>query len=127
LGFRQAKHESERHGLLTLAYDVTGIETEKRNNKEEAAMWDQWKKSFDAWEDTTARFLEQALRSPRVLNPAASALGNVTKLKTACDRVAARALGTVGLATKRDQERTLHLLGKLETKLIDLEEKLAKR
>jgi hypothetical protein len=33
----------------------------------------------------------------------------------------------LGLPTKRDQERTLHALNELESKILDLEERLAER
>ena len=32
-------------------------------------LWDKWKKGFDAWEDATAKYIEQVLKSPLVLGP----------------------------------------------------------
>jgi hypothetical protein len=90
-------------------------------------MWDRFKKAFDSLENKTATYLETYLKSPQILNPAAGALAAATRAKASSDRFAAQILGNVGLATKRDQERTLHLLTKLETKLIDLEERLTKQ
>lgn len=87
-------------------------------------IWDTWKKGFFAWEDTTARYLEQVLKSPILLAPSGVLLGGVMKAKTAYDKAAQSWVGTIGLATKRDQERTLHTLNQLESKIIDLEERL---
>jgi hypothetical protein len=87
--------------------------------------WDLWKKSFDQWEDATARLVEQFLRSPLLLGPSGQLLSTAMRAKAQVDRNLATAWGNVGLATKRDQERTLHLLNQLQGRLIDLEEQLA--
>lgn len=87
--------------------------------------WDMWKKSFDQWEDATARFVEQWLRSPLVLGPSGAMLSSAMKAKAASDKAMTQLWGNLGLPTKRDQERTLHLLNQLQSRLIDLEEQLA--
>ena len=87
-------------------------------------MWDQWKKGFDAWESATAQYMELVLKSPLVLWPAGVMLTGAMKTKTAYDKAAAQAWGSMGLPTKRDQERTLHALNRLESRLLDLEERL---
>jgi hypothetical protein len=96
---------------------------------EEATMlgWDMWKKGFDAWEGATARYLEQVLKNPLVLGPSGAMLTATMKAKAASDKAAATWWGMVGLPTKRDQERTLHALNQLQSRLMDLEEKLAER
>jgi len=86
--------------------------------------WEQWKKSFGVWEDTTAKYLEQWLKSPLVLGPSGAMLTAVMKAKAAGDRAKANWWGELGLPTKRDQERTLHLLNQLQSRIMDLEEKL---
>ena len=86
--------------------------------------WDAYKKAFDVWEGATARYLETWLKSPLVLAPTGAALTAAMKLKTASDRAAAAWWGALGLPTKRDQERTLHALNQLESRLLDLEERL---
>ncbi len=88
-------------------------------------IWDLWKKGFYAWEDATAKYLEQWMKSPALLAPAGIMLGNAMKAKAAYDRAASNWVGSLGLATKRDQERTLHVLNQLESRLMDLEERLA--
>ena len=89
--------------------------------------WQTYKKAFDAWEASTARYIEAWLKSPLVLTPAGAALTAAAKMKTASDRAAAAWWGSLGLPTKRDQERTLHALNQLQSRLMDLEERLADR
>jgi len=88
-------------------------------------MWDMWKKSFDAWESATAQLVEQWMKSPLVLGPSGALLTAVMKAKAAGDKASATLWGAVGLPTKRDQERTLHLLNQIQSRLMDVEERLA--
>jgi hypothetical protein len=87
--------------------------------------WDTYKKAFFAWENTTAQYLEHWLKSPLVLEPAGAWLSAAMKMKAASDKAAAAWWGAIGLPTKRDQERALHKLNQLESRLLDLEEQLA--
>ena len=88
-------------------------------------IWETWKKGFDAWENATAKYTEHWMKSPAVLGPTGMMLGSVMKAKAAYDKAAAQWVGSLGMATKRDQERTLHTLNQLESRLLDLEERLA--
>lgn len=90
-------------------------------------MWKTWKKAFDSWENTTAQFLEPWIRSPMVLEPAGSALTATMKVKAMTRKAAAAWWGAVGLPTRRDQERALHKLNQLESRLLDLEEQIEDR
>jgi hypothetical protein len=87
--------------------------------------WDRWKKGFDAWENAAAQRLETVLRSPRVLRPSGALLTAVMRSKAALDGATAAWWSAVGLPTRRDQERSLHALNELQSRLIDLEEELA--
>lgn len=87
--------------------------------------WDQWKKGFDAWEAATAKYMESVMKSPLVLTPAGVVLTAAMKARSARQRALADFWGEIGLPTKRDQERALHKLNQLESKILDLEEKLA--
>ena len=87
--------------------------------------WDVYKKWFFAWEGATARYLEQWMQSPLVLEPAGAWLSAMMKAKATSDKAVAGAWGAMGLPTKRDQERTLHALNQIQSRLIDLEERLA--
>lgn len=86
--------------------------------------WKAFKKSFDAWEQTTADTLEHVLRSPAALQPAGAVLSWVTKGKVWGDRFARVGVRSMGLATRLDQERTLHALNELHSRMYDIEEQL---
>lgn len=88
-------------------------------------IWEMWKKGFYAWEDATAKYMEKWMRSPLLLGPSGTMLGGAMKAKAAYDKATASWVGNLGMATKRDQERALHALNQLESRMIDLEEKLA--
>lgn len=87
--------------------------------------WDQWKKGFDAWENATAKYVEAWMRSPLVLTPGGAMLTAVMRSKTAVDGAMDAWWSAVGLPTRRDQERSLHALNQLQSRLLDLEETLA--
>lgn len=91
------------------------------------SVWEMWKKGFGSWESATADLLEQWLKSPLVLGPSGALLSAVMKAKAAGDNATRAWWGSLGLATKHDQERELHLLNELQSRLIDLEERLAER
>jgi hypothetical protein len=86
--------------------------------------WNEWKKGFDAWESATAQYLEEVLKSPLLLAPSGAALSALMRIKAANDRRLASMWSSIGLPTRRDQERTLHLLHTLESRIRDLEEQL---
>ena len=88
-------------------------------------LWDQWKKGFNAWETATASYLEQVLANPAVLGPAGAMLTAAMKTKAATDRAVSAWWAAMGLPNRRDQERALHKLNQLESRIADLEEQLA--
>ncbi len=87
-------------------------------------VWDLFKKAFDNWENATAQWSESAMKSPLVLSPSAGMLSKVMKSKAALDRVTTGLWSSLGLATRRDQERMLHALNQMQSRMMDLEEKL---
>jgi len=88
-------------------------------------IWETWKKGFDVWEQKTAELFETVLKNPKVLEPAGAMLSASMKLKAKSDQAMATWWGSWGLPTKKDQERTLHALNQLNSRLLDLEERLA--
>jgi len=86
--------------------------------------WATWKKGFEAWESATATYLEKVMENPAVLGPAGALLTAFMRSKAASDRALTSWWAAIGLPTKRDQERTLHKLNQLESRLCDLEERL---
>ncbi len=87
-------------------------------------VWDQWKKGFDLWEGKTAEMMEQVLKSQAVLQPMGGMLTASMKAKAASEKAVAQWWAMLGLPTRRDQERTLHALNQMQSRLYDLEEKL---
>ena len=87
-------------------------------------IWDMWKQGFAAWEQATSQYMEKVLTNPGVLGPAGAMLSAAMKTKAATDKAVADWWATLGLPTRRDQERALHKLNQLESRLYDLEEQL---
>ncbi|MCS6899245.1 MAG: poly(R)-hydroxyalkanoic acid synthase subunit PhaE [Myxococcales bacterium] len=90
-------------------------------------LWDLWKKGFDAWEEATARYLEAVLKSSAVLIPSGALLSAVMKAKAERDRMITHFWNAMGLPSRQDQERALHLLNQLHSRINDLEQKLNER
>lgn len=86
--------------------------------------WDLWKDGFYAWENATAKMVETCLRSPLVLGPSGKLMTTLFKAKASRDKALADWWSACGMPTRGDQERTLHLLNQLHSRLHDLEEKL---
>lgn len=87
-------------------------------------IWQWWKQGFDQWEKATAKLLDGVLQSPSLLEPAGKTLTAAMRAKKQVDDALDRWWSSWGLPTRRDQERMLHLLNQLESRLYDLEEKL---
>ncbi len=87
--------------------------------------WNTWKQGFDAWENATAAFVETCMKSPLVLGPGGAALAMAMRAKAKRDQGLAQFWAGMGLPTRRDQERTLHAIHQLNSRVIDLEEQLA--
>ena len=90
-------------------------------------IWEQWKKGFDMWEQKTAEMMETVLKSPAVLQPMGGMLSASMKMKASVEKASAQWWGGLGLPTKREQEKTLHALNQIQSRLLDLEEKLDRR
>ncbi|MCA9515976.1 MAG: hypothetical protein KC635_13615 [Myxococcales bacterium] len=88
-------------------------------------VWQQWKKGFDRWEASTAKVLDVVVRSPAFLEPAGAMLSSWMRAKKQADAAWARWWSTFGLPTRREQERLLHAVNQLQSRIMDLEEQLA--
>lgn len=86
--------------------------------------WEYWKRAFYAWENQAAKYMEEVLQNPQMLGPSGTMLGNMMKGKAASDKAMTQFWGAMGLPTKHDQERMLHALNQLQSKIYDLEERL---
>lgn len=89
--------------------------------------WEMWKKGFDAWESATASYMETVLKNPLLLGPSGKMMAEGFKAKAQVEKAQAQWLAMMGLPSKRDQERTLHALNQIQSRLSDIEEKLAER
>jgi hypothetical protein len=89
--------------------------------------WEMWKKGFAAWESATATYLEKVLSNPSVLGPAGAMMTAAMKTKAATDKAMSSWWSAFGISTRRDQERALHKLNQLESKLLDIQEQLEDR
>lgn len=87
--------------------------------------WSLWKKSFDAWDQASTGLFETWLKSPLLLGPAGGMLATMNKLQAQQRHLVAQWWSTVGISTREDQERLLHALHDLQTRLLDLEDRLA--
>ncbi|MEM1414774.1 MAG: hypothetical protein AAGH15_07730 [Myxococcota bacterium] len=86
--------------------------------------WELFKESYDAWERAVSPWFETWLRSANLLEPGGSLLGTMTQWRTQQQRMIAAWWSLFGLPTRNDQQRTLHAIHELQSRLIDLEEKL---
>jgi anion-transporting ArsA/GET3 family ATPase len=86
--------------------------------------WQIWKRTFYAWENHTAKYIEGMLQSPLMLGPSGKMLGQMMKAKASSNKAMTTFWGNMGLPTKHDQERMLHALNQLQSRIYDLEEKL---
>ncbi len=88
-------------------------------------IWEIWKQGFTAWEQATAQYMEKVLNNTSILGSAGALLTAAMKTKAATDKMMTTWWSTIGLPTRRDQERALHKLNQLESRLYDLEERSA--
>lgn len=89
--------------------------------------WDMWKTGFHAWEQATSQYMEKVMSNPAVLAPTGAMLTAAAKTKAAAGRALGACWSVLGLPTRKDQERSLHLLNQLQSRIYDLEEKLEDR
>ncbi|MEM9067343.1 MAG: poly(R)-hydroxyalkanoic acid synthase subunit PhaE [Myxococcota bacterium] len=89
------------------------------------APWQTFKQAFDAWEAAASPMFESWLKSPFVIGPAGSFLSAYSQMRASQERMMSAWWSTFGLPTRSDQRRTLHAMNELQSRLIDLEEKLA--
>lgn len=77
--------------------------------------------TFHLWERAASSYLEALAQSPLLLATAGSWLGWSFNLKRLSDDGLQAVIAALGLPTRRDQERALHLLQEIEGRLEDLE------
>jgi hypothetical protein len=83
-----------------------------------------WRRWFDAWESSTARLAEQTLRQSWLLEPSGMLLSGAMRFKALTDRMTEAWLGALGLSTRSAQLRMQHEINTLQSRLLDLQERL---
>lgn len=91
----------------------------------EKQTWSTFKQAFEAWEGASSPMFEAWLKSPFVIGPAGSFLSAYSQMRATQQRMMGRWWSSFGLPTRSDQERSLHAMNEMQSRLIDLEEKLA--
>lgn len=81
---------------------------------------------FSAWEKRTSDYFERLMRNPTFLNAMGGMMNAGYKNKIIVDKTLSALWKNLNLPNKRDQERTLHLLNELHSRIFDLEERLEK-
>lgn len=86
-----------------------------------------FRQAFAAWERTTSATFDALARNPFFLGSSGSGLNAVLAMKKLADQALTSLVAAFGLATRQDQERTLHLLHQIEGKLEDLQFELGRQ
>lgn len=79
---------------------------------------------FQSWEKRTSDYFDKLMRNPTFLNTMGGLLSASYRNKAQLDRALEALWKNLNLPNKKDQERTLHLLNELHSRIFDLEEKL---
>lgn len=79
---------------------------------------------YDAWDRAASKFLDKALRSKPLLESVATGLDKALEAKDLYRRAMRRGWRALGLSTREEQERAMHALNEIQSKLLDLEEQL---
>lgn len=86
--------------------------------------WKVWKRGYDAWEAQANQVFEAWLKSPLMLTPAGAMMSAWLKARAQREKAMGMWWSSMGLPTREDQDRTLHALNDLQSRLIDLEDQL---
>ncbi len=84
----------------------------------------QFNRLYFGWEARTAALIESVSRNPQLVEYTSSLLNGALRHKAFLDDALWRLWRLAGLPNKRDQERTLHLLNVVLSRVSDLEERL---
>lgn len=85
---------------------------------------ERFKRRFQTWEKATGAYLDEVLRSPSFTERMGAVLMQLVRAKKAARGLRGAAFGALGLPSRQEQERTLHALNEIRSKLLDLEERL---
>jgi hypothetical protein len=86
-----------------------------------------FRQAFQMWERTTSAYFDALVRNTAFLTASGTSMNSIFELKKLADLGMRQFLTAMGLPTRRDQERTLDLLQKIEGRLDDLQFQLQGR
>ena len=81
-------------------------------------------KMFNTWEQQASQSMEQYLRNPSVLNFVGNFLQSGLKYKIYWDQFCLHSLKNLMLPNKRDQEKMMHQLNELNSRINDVEDNI---
>jgi len=91
------------------------------------AQTNPFRQAFQIWERTTSAYFDALVRNAAFLTASGASMDSVFELKKLTDSGMRHFLAALGLPNRRDQERTLDLLQKIEGRLEDLQFQLQGR
>lgn len=80
---------------------------------------------LESWEKKASDYFDTVLRHPTFLNAIGGLLSTGCRNKAQFDRAMGALWKNLNLPNKNDQERTLHLLNELHSRIFDLEERIS--
>lgn len=80
--------------------------------------------AYSVWEKRTSKLIDSALRNSQVLKASSEVMNQQFKSKIVMDQALMKTWRNLLLPNKKDQEKTLHLLNELHSRIFDLEERL---
>lgn len=86
--------------------------------------WKIWKSGFDRWETTTADFLDKTLQNSAILSSSGTLIKAVLQAKGAASQVVDAGWNRLGITSRKEQDKALHRINQLESKLLDMEEEI---
>jgi hypothetical protein len=86
--------------------------------------WKVWKNGFDRWEGTTSEYLDKALQNSAFLSSSNALLKAVLHAKSTAHRVVDSGWHRIGLTSRNEQDKALHRINQLESRLLDMEEEI---
>lgn len=102
-----------------------GVEFARRRHYSQSMSSPLFSRPFSLWQRAASAYLESLAQSPLLLTSAGHWMGWAFTAKQWTDGALHSLLAAWGLATRRDQEKALHLLQQIEGRLDDLEFRLA--
>lgn len=83
-----------------------------------------FEQAYTVWEKRTSKLLDGAMRNSQILKASSDFMNQQFKSKIVVDQALLKTWRNLLLPNKKDQEKTLHLLNELHSRIFDLEERI---